>query len=753
MPAQTRLPSAPVDAFPGSLSPGLVVLFALWLTIFGLALPADAASAPNLLFIMADDLDHADLYGGLTTFGGPDTITTPNLDAVQQEGLFFTQYYTNGAVCSPTRASILSGDHQHGFGLKHLVNAPPFRGLPAGLDTLPEVLAASPASYWTLHVGKWHLGKQRPEYLPAGVGFDRWAYHGGGAKNLFYHWNLTRDDGVVEQQCPEWVSGCSTPISQMVHLTDRLTQQAITFVDDWLAGQGDPAAAEHDRPFFLNLWYLAPHKDWLPPPELCPACPPPSVTQAPCACTALDDRDRYELLVQWLDTKLGDLLTYLEQTPDPRQPGSTLADTTLVVFTSDNGGKNTVHQPADVPHRPLIGYKHELLEGGIRVPMLVRWRQQGDWQGQANSSIGASMDWLPTFADLAGVDPATLPGDGESFADLLCPPATAGCDPTEKRIRVANQSSLIWEAPSGTRAASPAGDDYSAYAVRRNGWKLISHIFTGNQNKETRLFNLVSDPDEDDDCQVVGDESDPGEADCTDTSKLASLESIYQTWRFDQRFTYSETVVGTPTLTGDVYQLGATDRVDIDFESRLDHHDGELGFVTDITPGDLSGTGERIVALRSGSWRLFVNSGTDRIYLDVLPQQQLSSGPPVCDSGDRIRLVGPKLVEGTTYRVAVAIQGVNNEIPDPQPPAAQNDDDNAIRLYVSGPGIGDTLAVWRHDDWSGSSPTPLGTVAVCPTDQPILLGNSAVLNHGFVGGVRRPTVSTLAPTAAEVTTW
>ena len=543
----------------------------------------------------------------------------------------------------------------------------------------------------------------------------------------------------------------------LVHLSDHLTQRALGFLSDWYDDQivdVSPAPEAQDRPFFLNVWFLSPHKELHPQEAVCNAlCPPPiNPTVPPCVCPpTLEEPDRYALMVELLDEKVGELVGYLEATPDPHRTGKTLAETTLIVFTSDNGGLSAFHKPSQQPHRPFSGFKDELWEGGIRVPMLARWLDKADWGGIANSSIVASMDWLPTFGELAGLDAAglaALEGDGESFASVFSTPAVP-------RARAKNQGGLVFEFQSGTEDSDPEEDDYNAYAVRQGDWKFLS--FTDDNGlRQEHLFDLATDPGEQINCAQPG-------TSCAAGPSVASLKAIYGTWREDQVIEHTPVVCKGATLSSDTYSFGGAGMVEIPSDTRYDHHDGEFGLITDVTPDGKSLSGpaaESIIARRDGSWRLFTSTVTGRIYLRVYGRYGVNS-PAGCDSMNTkdVLLRGPVLTADETYRVAISFQGRNNE--------GGALEDNAIRLYVSGAGVPASEQETRlyNKDWPDFGTLGDQIIVTCPDPQEpvatIQLGGAqpgtcdanATVNQPFTGSIRIPRLSAQAPYASEVSGW
>jgi len=340
---------------------------------------------PSFIFILADDLGYADLgcCGARDAFNAPADVS-PNLDRMAAEGLRFTRGYSNSAVCSPTRFALITGRWQ--YRLRAAAEEPlatalgdKVLGLPPGHPTLPSLLGA--AGYATALVGKWHLGYP-PHFGPRKSGYQEFfGYHAGGA-DYFAHTNPRGAPDLWENE---------TAIERDGYLTDLLSRRAVDFVERQSPG----------RPFLLSLHYSAPHWPWL--------------TRDDRALSA-HTRDHafhldggsiatYLRMVHHMDEGIGWVLEALHRRG--------LADNTLVVFTSDNGGERFSN------NWPFVGQKMDLLEGGIRVPLLARWPSRIP-AGGVSHCPNLTMDWTATMLSAAGVaaDPA-YPLDGIDLAPLF----------------------------------------------------------------------------------------------------------------------------------------------------------------------------------------------------------------------------------------------------------------------------------------------------------------------------------------------
>jgi len=435
--------------------PRLAVLAACTLA----ALVATAATRPNIVFILADDLGWSDL----TTYGSS-FYETPNLDRLAAQGVRFTQAYAACSVCSPTRASLLTGRYPARLGLtdwipgrpdrpdQKLARAPLLNQLPLEEVTLAEVFRA--AGYRTGFIGKWHLGEDA-KYFPDQQGFDV---------------NIA---GCGKGHPPSYFSpyGISTladgPAGE--HLDDRLTYEAIKFVGE---------AAAKGQPFLLYLSHYAVHTPLQAKPELIAkyqaklaahAMPAPAIAQHPQDgnTRVVQSHPTYAAMVESLDTSVGRLVAKLDELG--------LRENTIVVFTSDNGGLSTA-EGSPTSNLPLRAGKGWAYEGGVREPLIVSWPRHLP-AGRTSDAIVTSPDFFPTLLDLAGL-PAEprLHADGASFAPGLRDPA----------VRPADRP-IYWHYP---HYSNQRGRPNSA--MRDGRWKLIEWLETGRME----LFDLSADPGE-----------------------------------------------------------------------------------------------------------------------------------------------------------------------------------------------------------------------------------------------------------------
>jgi arylsulfatase A-like enzyme len=342
-------------------------------------------TAPNILFILADDLGWADLgcYGSTA-------IRTPNLDRLAAEGVRFTHGYACSPWCSPTRIGLYTGRFpgRLAAGLEEpLVARTERNGIPAEHPTLSSLLLS--AGYETAMFGKWHCG-WLPWYSPLRIGFQTFFGNLDGAVDYFEHVDTLGEPDLYEGE---------TPVEEAGYYTWLLSERAAEFV-----------AGRRDGPFYLQLNYTAPHWPWEGPQDRATAAeirgrfakhPRPS----PLMHLDGGSLAKYAELVEAMDEGIGQVLAALEN--------AGRATNTIVVFTSDNGGERWSK------NWPFVGEKGDLTEGGIRVPLILRW-PAAVAGGQVSDEPVSTLDWTATLIDAAGTEPAAdYPLDGVSLLPWL----------------------------------------------------------------------------------------------------------------------------------------------------------------------------------------------------------------------------------------------------------------------------------------------------------------------------------------------
>ena len=411
----------------------------------------DRPARPNILLMMCDDMGWRDL----SCFQN-DRVPTPNVDRLAVEGMKLTQFYAASAVCTPTRASVLTGKYPLRFDIRTH-----FRGqgeyLPVG-TTLPSLLKES--GYSTAHIGKWHLGGLRATDFamrdrspgPIQHGFQHYLCQREEQPlrgNMLKKRNLYREGGTCLLQDDQMV-GPASPYYQ-AYLTDIFGEEAIRQIRTF-----------HDsgQPFFINLWWLTPHTPYEPAPE-------PHWSQT-AADGISDDQHRFRSMVARMDYQVGRILDTLDELK--------IADNTLVLFLSDNGGA----YEANIG--PLKGGKTDLHEGGIRVPFLARWPGRIP-PGTVSGALGHSNDLLPTICAAGGVP---VPGEAKiDGIDLL--PLLTGETNQLARGTVFWQLDLYRNLQRHYAKPKP----YATEIARRGRWKMLAR-----DGVPVELFNIETDLEE-----------------------------------------------------------------------------------------------------------------------------------------------------------------------------------------------------------------------------------------------------------------
>lgn len=437
-----------------------------------------AQRPPNVILIVADDLG----YNDISTFGGGvGSLKTPGIDRLAAEGAVFTQSYSGASTCAPSRAMMMTGRYptRTGFeftptpgGMLKTVMAvgssmsdgmppsfydealeasqPPYerKGLPASEVTIAEILKAR--GYYTAHIGKWHLGRENG-MAPHQQGFD---------DSLLMHNGLYLPENhpnVVNAKLPfdpidkflwagmgyaaSYNSGNADPFKPGGYLTDYWTEESIKVIK-----------ANRHRPFFLFLAHWGPHT------------PLQATREDYEALSGIEPHRKrvYAGMIRAVDRSVARVLDTLDE--------EGLAENTVVVFTSDNGGAGYIGIP-DV-NSPFRGWKITQFEGGLRVPMFVRWPAKIAAGTTVDTPV-AHIDMMPTLAAAAGApNPAGVPIDGVNILPLV----------TERGADSWQRETLFWQ--------------NGHYQVVRHGdWKLqLNDRPTDGLQKW--LFNLAVDPTE-----------------------------------------------------------------------------------------------------------------------------------------------------------------------------------------------------------------------------------------------------------------
>lgn len=387
------------------------------------------AAPPNIVVLFSDDAGYADF--GFQAKADPALAKlTPRLTALAKEGIVFSNAYVSGAVCSPSRAGLFTGRYQQRFG--HEKNIPQNYmkgGLPLSEKFIGDRL--KPLGYATGLIGKWHLGYPA-EYHPNRRGFDHFFGILQGSRSYF----------PLKQRRPH----------QVFQLNGKATQEGGYTTDRIGDGACDFIRSNKEKPFFLFVAFTSPHGPLQPKPEDVKAI----------GKLGSPKRLNYAGLVKSLDDNCGKILDCLEK--------EGLAKNTLVVFSNDNGGQTQT----GALNTPLRGHKGEVVEGGIRVPMAMRWPGVIP-AGKTNDSPVISLDWLPTFVEAAGGKAeAEWKLDGVSLLPVLKDPAA-----------VLPARPLFWR----------TGGSKGPVAIREGDWKLVQ-LRGKKEGAGPELYHLKDDVSE-----------------------------------------------------------------------------------------------------------------------------------------------------------------------------------------------------------------------------------------------------------------
>lgn len=391
------------------------------------AVPPATSGTPNILLIVADDLGYADV-----SFTGGGEIPTPQIDRIARNGIILTQFYVSQPFCAPSRAALLTGRFPQRFGMDNNPREPEdLEGMPPAEVTLAEVLRT--VGHRTGIVGKWHLGATDDKH-PNNQGFDSFygtrfgghQYFPGkkpGGKWGFYFDNIERNGQKVPHER---------------YLTNVFTDEAIAFME----------GSRGDAPFFLYLAYTAPHTPLEAPDDL----------KAEFEGRFKDDkRVTYAAMVRSLDNNVGRILDWLE--------ADGLAEKTLVIFMSDNGGNTS----QGASNAPFNGRKGDPLEGGVRVPFAAMWPGRIP-AGTRSDAVVSAVDLFPTLCAIAGADtPEGIELDGRDFGSLL---VSGGGDDVHQH--------LYWRQV-----------EREILGIRDGDWK-----WGHTRNGLEFLFNIATDPHE-----------------------------------------------------------------------------------------------------------------------------------------------------------------------------------------------------------------------------------------------------------------
>lgn len=415
---------------------------------------------PNIIFILADDLG----YGDLSCYG-QQKFSTPNIDKLAAQGMLFTQHYAGSTVCAPSRSALMTGQHTgHTFirGNKEVRPEGQYP-LPDSVLTLAEALRS--AGYATGAFGKWGLGYPGSEGDPTNQGFD--VFFGYNCQRLghnYYPYHLwSNRDSVVLKENAGAATGTYAP--ELIH------EKAMAFLEE-----------HKDRPFFLYIPSIIPHAElaapeeyldkyrgkYLPEKSYKGVDSGPEFRQGPYGSQE-HVHAAFAAMIEILDRQVGEIMQKVEDLG--------IAENTIIIFTSDNGP----HQEGGADpeyfdsNGPLRGFKRDLYEGGIRVPMIVKWPARVK-AGTRTDHISAFWDVFPTLADIVQL-PAPSNTDGISFLPIL----------ENKPDKQKQHDFLYWE----------FHERGGRMAVRKGDWKAVRYDITGNPDGPLELYRLSEDVGED----------------------------------------------------------------------------------------------------------------------------------------------------------------------------------------------------------------------------------------------------------------
>ena len=480
----------------------------LYLLAGALALtaPGPAAAAPrpnpprrvNIIFFLIDDLGWADVGCNGSTF-----YETPNVDRLAAEGMRFTDAYAANPVCTPTRASIMTGKYPSriymtNFGGHRGPNTPKYKllgpeaigSLPLGEVTIAEALKG--AGYRTAHIGKWHLqshGQKDKANFPQAQGFDvNIAGHNAGQPGSYFY--PYKSERHAWSNVPDLEGG-----KEGEYLTDRLTDEAIGFIED-----------SKDAPFFLNMWYYTVHTPIMGRPDKVEKYrqkakrlgldnPDEAIKEYDSWHHARQDNAAYAAMVESMDENVGRILDALK--------ANGLEESTAVIFMSDNGGLSTGGgKRMPTSNLPLRAGKAWVYEGGIREPMIIKWPGVTE-AGKTCQEPVVSTDFYPTMLEMAG-----LPLRPEQHVDgVSLKPLLTG------QAKSLGREAVYFHYPHyhHINSMGPAG------AVRMGDWKLVERY----ENMKVELFNLRDD---------IGEQNDLSQSKPKLTAKL---KKMLHNWRKD----------------------------------------------------------------------------------------------------------------------------------------------------------------------------------------------------------------------------
>lgn len=412
-------------------------------------LQASEVRPPNVIYILADDLG----YGDLSCYG-QEKFQTPHIDALAERGMRFTQHYSGSTVCAPSRCSLMTGMHTGHTPVRGNAEHQPEGQAPMPADTYTVAEHLRGAGYKTGLFGKWGLGHPGSVSEPLKMGFDQfYGYNCQRMAHCYYPAFLWNDD---ERELL-WGNVAS---KQSDYAPDFIHQQALSFI-----------RKNKDKPFFCYYAAIQPHADMVAPEQYMERYRGKYLPEAAYPeghyATQPEAHAAFAAMVSVLDDYVGEITAELESLG--------LAENTLVIFTSDNGPHiEGGHDPKYFDSNGIQrGFKRDLYEGGIRVPMIASWPGQIK-EGTLSAHVSAFWDFMPTMAELIG-RPLANRVDGISML-----PSLLG-KPGQKQ-----HDYLYWEFPAMK----------GRVAIRKGNWKAVRYNVAVNRSSPLELYDLSSDPSE-----------------------------------------------------------------------------------------------------------------------------------------------------------------------------------------------------------------------------------------------------------------
>ena len=394
--------------------------------------PTSISDRPNILVILTDDQGYHDV-----SYYGTQDLNTPHIDDLTSDGLRFDNFYANCPVCSPTRASFITGRYPDRVGVPGVIRTYPYDNwgyLDPATETLPDKLKE--VGYHTALVGKWHLGLESPN-TPNERGFD--FFHGWLGDMMDDYWKKRRHDINYMRQNQKVVDPPG-------HATDLFTEWGIDYINK---------RAPADQPFFLFLAYNAPHFPVQPPEEWLKKVKErePKLSKK---------RAKLVAFIEHLDDGIGKVISALKASGE--------YDNTIIVFTSDNGG--LLRDEAN--NGPYRDGKQSMYEGGLRIPTSMVWKEGGIQPGSSTNYKSITMDLYPTLVEAAGGEMETGI-EGKSFLPLL------------RGQNMSDEDRILYYV---RREGNRRYGGLTIQAVELNGWKLLQNSPFAPQE----LYNLNEDP-------------------------------------------------------------------------------------------------------------------------------------------------------------------------------------------------------------------------------------------------------------------